>query len=219
MAESVDDFVAGIVGGVAGLVVGHPFDVIKVRQQTHHGQYSIGRAAVDLVQKEGVRSLFRGIGPPVFGVGGLNAVLFGTYGLAARMLTGKPHARDELTLGQSYVAGTVAGIACCTITAPTELLKCRAQAATVAKSLPHKAGQSPASTLYQMRAVIRDFGVLGLFKGWWVTVLRDAPSFGVYFITYESLKRRLTNGDPDPDTVLTVSTDIRLICHYGETRE
>ena len=39
------------------------------------------------------------------GVGGLNAVLFGSYGLAARMITGKPQAKDELTLGQAYFAG------------------------------------------------------------------------------------------------------------------
>lgn len=39
------------------------------------------------------------------GVGGLNATLFGTYGLAARFMTGKPHSKDELSYGQTYFAG------------------------------------------------------------------------------------------------------------------
>lgn len=47
--QSLRDFVAGGVGGVCAVVVGHPFDLVKVRLQTaEKGVYS---GAMDVVRK------------------------------------------------------------------------------------------------------------------------------------------------------------------------
>ncbi|KAH8421536.1 hypothetical protein KR009_012144, partial [Drosophila setifemur] len=40
-----------------------------------------------------------------------------------------------------------------------------------------------------MRSLIRQHGVLGLWRGWPPTVMRDAPFSGTYWATYESVKR------------------------------
>lgn len=47
--QSLRDFVAGGVGGICAVVVGHPFDLVKVRLQTaEKGVYS---GAMDVVRK------------------------------------------------------------------------------------------------------------------------------------------------------------------------
>ena len=69
--SSLRDFVAGGVGGVFAVVVGHPFDLVKVRLQTaEKGVYS---GAMDVVRKtiarEGpVKGLYAGVSAPLVGV-------------------------------------------------------------------------------------------------------------------------------------------------------
>ena len=64
-------FVAGGFGGVCAVVVGHPFDLVKVRLQTaEKGVYS---SAVDVVRKsvakDGLRrGLYAGVSAPLAGV-------------------------------------------------------------------------------------------------------------------------------------------------------
>jgi solute carrier family 25 (mitochondrial carnitine/acylcarnitine transporter), member 20/29 len=36
---------------------------------------------------------------------------------------------------------------------------------------------------------VRASGYRGLFTGFWMTALRDVPSYGVYFVTYEAIVR------------------------------
>lgn len=70
-ASSLRDFAAGGVGGICAVVVGHPFDLVKVRLQTaEKGVYS---GAIDVARKtiarEGlVRGLYAGVSAPLVGV-------------------------------------------------------------------------------------------------------------------------------------------------------
>lgn len=69
--QSLRDLVAGGVGGVCAVLVGHPFDLVKVRLQTaEKGVYS---GAMDVVRKtiarEGpIRGLYAGVSAPLVGV-------------------------------------------------------------------------------------------------------------------------------------------------------
>ena len=69
--SSLRDFAAGGVGGVCAVLVGHPFDLVKVRLQTaEKGVYS---GAMDVVRKtiarEGpIRGLYAGVSAPLVGV-------------------------------------------------------------------------------------------------------------------------------------------------------
>lgn len=69
--QSLRALVAGGVGGVCAVVVGHPFDLVKVRMQTaEKGVYS---GAMDVVKKtiakEGLaRGLYAGVSAPLVGV-------------------------------------------------------------------------------------------------------------------------------------------------------
>lgn len=70
-ASQVRSFTAGGFGGICAVVVGHPFDLVKVRLQTSEaGVYS---GAMDVVRKsiarDGLRrGLYAGVSAPLVGV-------------------------------------------------------------------------------------------------------------------------------------------------------
>lgn len=86
MDEIINESIAGAVGGTIGIVVGTPFDVIKVRMQAGLGSPSAVKTMVDIVKNEGAKTLYRGIVPPIVANIPLNAVFFASYGWAQRNL-------------------------------------------------------------------------------------------------------------------------------------
>lgn len=65
--------------------------------------------------------------------------------------------------------------------------------------------QGKATTVDIMRQILREGGVRGLFKGTGLTLMRDVPGSFFYFLTYEGIKRGLTEGinaELNPATIL-----------------
>lgn len=116
---------------------------------------------------------------PVAGVAVVNAIIFGVYGETQRRTT------DPASLSSHFIAGSLAGIAQSPICSPIELAKTRMQLQT---SAPQFSG--PVECL---RHTYKHEGYRGVFKGLGVTFLREAPSFGVYFLTYEALTKASDN--------------------------
>jgi len=84
MNDTSKDFFSGCMGGIAGTIVGHPFETVKVRIQTQ----KVARTAIsefkNIIKHESYRGLFRGVLPPVYSMAVVNAFLFGVEGVAAR---------------------------------------------------------------------------------------------------------------------------------------
>ncbi|KAJ3499769.1 hypothetical protein NLG97_g75 [Lecanicillium saksenae] len=160
------DFWAGYVSGAVGIIVGNPLDIVKLRQQT---QYAEGTVAVF----QNTRSLLAGTAGPLLGYGALNALLFVSYNRTESALN-RAFATEK-SLSINWVAGAVGGLATWVVSAPTELVKCRAQIAlptakssfSIAKDIWHKGG------------------IRGLYFGGLVTALRDSIGYGFYFWSYE----------------------------------
>jgi solute carrier family 25 (mitochondrial carnitine/acylcarnitine transporter), member 20/29 len=78
-ASQVRSFAAGGFGGLCAVIVGHPFDLVKVRLQTaERGVYS---SALDVVRKsvarDGLRrGLYAGVSAPLVGVTPMCRFLF-----------------------------------------------------------------------------------------------------------------------------------------------
>jgi len=79
------DFVCGWFAGCCGLVVGHPFDTLKVRQQAlkQTGILDTLREAT----RNGWSTVWRGMAFPLLAAGSINSALFGVYGLSLSKLT------------------------------------------------------------------------------------------------------------------------------------
>lgn len=131
MADVAKDLTAGTVGGTAQLVVGHPFDTIKVKLQSQPapvpGQPPKYAGAMDAVRQtltaEGPRGLYKGMGAPLATVALFNAVLFSVRGQMEALLRSQPGA--PLTVQQQIICGAGAGLAVSFLACPAELIKCR----------------------------------------------------------------------------------------------
>ncbi|KAJ0735358.1 putative Nrap protein, domain 3 [Helianthus annuus] len=100
MADVAKDLTAGTIGGATHLIVGHPFDTIKVKLQSQPvpppGQLPRYSGAIDAVKQtiaaEGPRGLYKGMGAPLATVAALNAVLFTVRGQMEALLRSEPGA-------------------------------------------------------------------------------------------------------------------------------
>lgn len=208
MGDVAKDLAAGTVGGVAQLVVGHPFDTIKVKLQSQPtplpGQLPKYTGAIDAVKKtlaaEGPGGLYKGMGAPLATVAVFNAVLFSVRGQMETLLRSEPGA--PLTVSQQVIAGAGAGTAVSVLATPTELIKCRLQAQGAGAAVAEGgAGAAVTAALKYSgpmdvaKQVLRsEGGVRGLFKGMLPTLAREVPGNATMFGVYEALKQYFAGG-------------------------
>ncbi|KAG0459011.1 hypothetical protein HPP92_022139 [Vanilla planifolia] len=198
MAEVAKDLASGTVGGAAQLIVGHPFDTIKVMLQSQPaplpGQLPKYSGALDALKKtvshEGPRSLYKGMGAPLATVAAFNAVLFTVRGQMESLLRSEPLA--PLSAKQQVVCGSGAGVAVSFLACPTELIKCRLQAqSTLAESTSSTSLKYHGPIDVAKHVFRSEGGLRGLYKGMLPTLAREVPGNGVAFGVYEASKNFL----------------------------
>ncbi|XP_014840085.1 PREDICTED: mitochondrial basic amino acids transporter-like isoform X1 [Poecilia mexicana] len=181
------DFVAGCIGGVVGVLVGHPFDTVKVRLQVQSVDKPLYRGTFhcfqSIIRQESVFGLYKGIGSPMMGLTFINAIVFGVQGNAMRML-------GEDTPTHQFLAGAAAGILQSVICCPMELAKTRMQMQGTGqkKSSSKKLYKNSLDCLWH---IYRREGLRGINRGMVTTLVREAPGFGVYFWSYAVLTQSL----------------------------
>ncbi|TCD69892.1 hypothetical protein EIP91_005716 [Steccherinum ochraceum] len=175
--ESMKSFVAGGVGGVAAVLVGHPFDLTKTRLQTAApGTYN---GAIDVVKKtlarDGATGLYRGVIPPLLGVTPIFAVSFWAYDMSKLLIYKFTPNRtsDQLSLGEYAAAGFMSAIPATLVTAPVERAKVLLQIQGQGQGGPQYKG-----VLDVVGHLYREGGVRSVFRG--------------YFAAYEVTKKLLT---------------------------
>ncbi|KAH8329301.1 hypothetical protein KR074_007350, partial [Drosophila pseudoananassae] len=180
------DFVAGLLGGAAGVLVGHPFDTVKVHLQTDDPKNPKYKGTFHclkmILQKDGFKGIYRGISSPIGGIGLVNAIVFGVYGNVQRY-SGEPNA-----LLTHFYAGSIAGISQSFVCAPMELAKTRLQ---LSKNID--SGIKFNGPIHCLRHIFKTEGIRGTFKGLVATILRDIPGFAGYFVTYEYIMAQHSN--------------------------
>jgi len=179
------DLTSGALGGAAGLLVGHPFDTVKVKMQNAPpGQPPVSAFAVarNTLRDQGLaRGLYRGMAVPMGTVALFNAVLFATNGAMKRVVekvTGRKPA--DFGVREYAMCGMGAGVAVSLVATPTELIKCRLQAP--GPGVVYTGPMDVARQVWNAR------GLLGLYKGLFPTFYREIPGNMLYFAFYEGVK-------------------------------
>lgn len=159
----------GVLYGTTSVAVGHPFDTIKTKMQAQHGFETEGmfKAFAKTVKTQGIRGLYRGCIPPLWGSGIYRSSQFAVFEALYTYFNG--FGRRELPFtGGLQIRVLIAGVAASTtraiIETPLELAKVRRQT-----------GQT-----WQFR---------GLYRGFGVTWCRTMGLMCTYFILLDSGRR------------------------------
>lgn len=179
------DLFGGTMGGIAQVLVGQPFDTVKVRlQSAPEGVYS---GAVDVVKKlvanEGLGGFYKGALTPLVGVGACVSVQFSVNEFMKRHYDSKSGGKP-LTLGQYFNCGAVAGFANGFLASPIEHVRIRLQTQT-GNTKMFNGPIDCFKKLYQSNGLYS-----GIFKGLAPTLVRESIGMGIYFATYEALVAR-----------------------------
>ncbi|XP_046372685.2 solute carrier family 25 member 45-like [Haliotis rufescens] len=197
------DYTAGAVAGGAGMVVGHPFDTVKVLLQIQGGGDRY-KSILDCVRSVHTQTLskgfFRGLSWPLLSSVGINSILFGVYGTALSLLG---HQGDSSQRSATYYltilsAGCIGGAAQLPLACPVDSLKIVLQS-----QIPHAQGDKLGAKkpfhrgpLAAAKDIIRTRGIQGLYRGLSTQALRDIPASGIYMTTYEVLTHTTTSVMP-----------------------
>ncbi|NXS56022.1 CMC1 protein, partial [Brachypteracias leptosomus] len=189
VAESAYRFTLGSIAGAVGATAVYPIDLVKTRMQN---QRSTGSVVGELMYKnsfdcfkkvlrfEGFFGLYRGLLPQLIGVAPEKAI----------KLTVNDFVRDKFTkndgsipLPAEILAGGCAGASQVIFTNPLEIVKIRLQVA----------GEITTGPRVSALSVIKDLGLLGLYKGAKACFLRDIPFSAIYFPVYAHSKLMLAD--------------------------
>ncbi|CAO3616299.1 unnamed protein product [Cunninghamella echinulata] len=195
-AQFIKSFLSGGFGGMAAVLVGQPFDLVKVRLQTTEGVYkSTGDCFKQIIKKDGVFGLYRGMSAPLASITPIFAVSFFSYDLGKKIATSFRSDKTErpLTLGEITFAGAFSAVPTTLFMAPSERVKVLLQMQGQGGEQKYKGALDVVGQLY------KEGGIKSIFRGTGATLLRDSPGSAAYFLAYELIKKGLTPAGAKPD--------------------
>lgn len=195
--DSIYNFTLGSIAGAIGATIVYPIDLIKTRMQAQ--RTAVYKNSFDcfvkILQKEGLRGLYSGIGLQLIGVAPEKAIKLTVNDFAKNFLTNK---YDQITLANEVIAGASAGFAQVVFTNPLEIVKIRLQIQGNLKDVTERSTGI---------SIIKKLGLRGLYKGVTACLMRDVPFSAIYFPTYNHIKKDLFHYDPkDKDSRSSLKT-------------
>ena len=183
--EAIKDIASTTVGSAACVLVGQPFDTVKVRIQVLSSEF--GSSSMSCIRQtiadEGLAALWRGYMPAFAGAVTENATAFVLNGVFHRLLgeeEGSTHSRSP---GKSFLLGAAAGFFTAFVLCPTDVVKCREQ-------VLRSQGQTR-STLVIASDLYKSAGWRGFTLGLAPQVMRDIAFFSFFFGTYDFFNAQL----------------------------
>jgi len=164
------DLISGALAGFSQIVIGQPFDTVKVRLQTN-SHYNGTLCCIKSTAFEGLRTFYKGSLPVICAIAPRQAV--GFFGFAQ----GKQIFGND-TLPKLAAAGAWSALYTTPINAPTERVK----------NLQQVNNFYGKTTNEVLRNLYKEGGFRNVFKGTELTFLRYAFGNSIYFGSYEFLK-------------------------------
>jgi len=187
LAHSTFNFMLGGIAGSFGATIVYPIDLVKTRMQNQRstvvGQL-LYKNSLDCAQKvwrnEGLVGFYRGLGPQLVGVAPEKAIKLTVNDLIRGRAMDPETGRIKLPW--EIVAGGSAGACQVIFTNPLEIVKIRLQ---VQGEAAKAEGAAPRGAIH----IIRQLGLVGLYRGAAACLLRDVPFSAIYFPGYAHLKK------------------------------
>uniref|UniRef100_A0A8B9NPW8 Solute carrier family 25 member 32 n=1 Tax=Apteryx owenii TaxID=8824 RepID=A0A8B9NPW8_APTOW len=187
----LENLAAGLSGGVISTLVLHPLDLVKIRFAVSDGlelrpKYNgILHCMTTVWKHEGLRGLYQGVTPNMWGAGTSWGLYFFFYSaIKAYKKEGK---LESLSATEHLVSAAEAGAMTLCITNPIWVTKTRLV-------LQYNAGVDPSKRQYKgmldaLKKIYKKEGIRGLYKGF-VPGLFGTSHGALQFMAYEDLKLR-----------------------------
>lgn len=185
---ALTDFLCGAAAGAAADLCLFPLDTVRARLMVSTGvgaaRRGLLREGAELVRSEGASALYKGVGAHLLASMPSNGIFYTTFEVVRHAAQG--------ALGSPSAAGLAAAAGCLAslfIYSPMEVIKQRAMVT--------KGGGS----MTALRALLRDEGPRGLYRGVAAGALTWAPYFFSYFWAYDLL----TAGNEQPPFLVSLT--------------
>ncbi|XP_011406045.2 PREDICTED: kidney mitochondrial carrier protein 1-like [Amphimedon queenslandica] len=183
------NIISGISAGAIAAAIANPTDVLKVRMQAatsieYQRRQNVFLAFIKLYQSEGVKGLYRGVGPTSQRAAVVAGVLLPSYDFFKKILIQSGFEGNDVMT--HFVASFLAGILGAIATNPIDVVKSRMMNQNTSKVKLHHFYQSSFDCCVQ---TIKTEGFMALYKGFTPSYLRLGPWNIIFFMTYEQLQR------------------------------
>ncbi|KAG5347220.1 KMCP1 protein, partial [Acromyrmex charruanus] len=182
------NIVCAALAGAISSAIANPTDVVKVRMQVNGNERNISLFTCfqDVYRYEGVRGLWRGVGPTAQRAAVIAAVELPIYDytkIKCMSLLGN-------SVSNHFVSSFVASMGSAVASTPIDVIRTR----LMNQKRVHIASKKASSYIYSgsidcLVQTIKNEGVLALYKGFIPTWFRMGPWNIIFFITYEQLKQ------------------------------
>ncbi|XP_023476787.1 solute carrier family 25 member 36 [Equus przewalskii] len=193
---------AGGCGGTVGAILTCPLEVVKTRLQSSSVTLYISEVQLStmagasvnrvvspgplhclkvILEKEGPRSLFRGLGPNLVGVAPSRAIYFAAYSNCKEKLNG---VFDPDSTQVHMISAAMAGFTAITATNPIWLIKTRLQLDA------RNRGEKRMGAFECVRKVYQTDGLRGFYRGMSASYAGISETV-IHFVIYESIKQKL----------------------------
>ncbi|PYH43870.1 putative mitochondrial oxaloacetate transporter (Oac) [Aspergillus saccharolyticus JOP 1030-1] len=201
MSTTTGAFLAGGVAACGAVTVTHSFETVKIRLQLQ-GELQSNSDAVKkyrgvfhgvkvILQNEGPRGLFRGIGSAYIYQVLLNGCRLGFYEPLRGAITNAVYKDTQIqSIGINVFAGAASGIIGAAAGSPFFLVKTRLQ--SFSPFLPVGTQHNYRNSFDGLSKIYKTEGVKGLYRGVGAAIVRTGFGSSVQLPTYFFAKRRLT---------------------------
>jgi len=164
---------SGAASGILGAMAGSPFFLVKTRLQSYSPFLPVGtqhhyKGAVDglstIYKNEGIKGLYRGVGPAMVRTGFGSSVQLPTYFFAKRRLV--KHLGMEEGPALHLASSTASGFVVCCVMHPPD---------TVMSRMYNQTGNLYSSAFDCLYRTVKTEGVLAIYKGFFAHLARILP--------------------------------------------
>lgn len=189
--EAIEKMMVAVAPGFAFVAIGQPFDLVRVRLAAATAGAPAYAGAVDCAattfKREGLLVFWKGAAPALLMNVPSSGLFFGTYKHFRPPLP-RPGGATADWYARVFGAGMLAGLPMCSFANPLDVWRVRAQ--TEVKPTAGGSGAaagSQTSVLQRLLAGPRHI----LMRGFSLTLFRNVPGSGVYFLGYEGAVRNM----------------------------
>ncbi|XP_008798147.1 probable mitochondrial adenine nucleotide transporter BTL1 isoform X3 [Phoenix dactylifera] len=173
--------VGGAAAGIMSTLVCHPLEVIKDRLTVNQEVYpSISLAFSKIFKDDGIGGFYAGISPTLMGMLPYSTCYYFMYETLKKSYS-QAKKKNSLNRAELLIIGSLSGFAASTISFPLEVARKRLMVGALQ-------GKCPTNIAAALSEVIREKGLLGLYRGWGANCLKVVPASGITWMFYEAWK-------------------------------